>query len=287
MHPLTTAGALLIDRAWPGLDAFRGTRWTARYLDLMHEQFGTMTAWGALAPVLLFVGLPLVAAAFLMLLVEPLGALARAALGLAMVLLALGPRGGLRAVEAYPAALERDDEPAATASAREVIGAAPLPVPLERSRAFARAVPQAALRGAFGTATWALLAGPLGAIAWRVAERLESSPGLPADQHREARRLLAVLAWLPTRLLALTLAAMGRSEDALAEWRAHQAPEDLDLRDADSELLARVAHAALKVEPDEEDGGLHLAWCAVALAERAWLAWVAAMVVIGALGAVA
>jgi len=288
MHPLTTAAALLLDRWSPGLDAPRAAPWASRYLALMREQFGALEPWGALVPVLFLIAVPLALATFLLYAAHALGALLGAALGLLLMLVAFGPQGGLREIEAYPDALEQDDDAAATTAATAVIGARPLPVPVERSRAFARAVPQAVLQSSFGVATWALIAGPIGALLWRTAEQLERAlrAGPPA-QHAEARRVLGVLAWLPTRALALTLAAMGRGEEAFAEWRAFRAPEAAELRDADAELLARVAHAALKVDPDEEDGGLHLAWCAVALAERAWLAWVAALVVLGLIGVVA
>jgi membrane protein required for beta-lactamase induction len=107
--------------------------------------------------------------------------------------------------------------------------------------------------------------------------------------------VLGVLGWLPTRACALAIAAMGRSELAFAEWRAvrgaqraelRQAPigaPALDLRGRDEHLLAQVAEAALRVRPDDEDQGLHLAWSMVALAERAWLATIATLVALGAL----
>ena len=290
MHPLLAALALLIDRIAPDLDAWRERPHAARYLALMREQFGALESWGPLLPVLFLIAVPLALATFLLYALHSWSPLLGSAAGLVLALLALGPVGGLRLVEAYPEALERDDAVAATAAARAVIGAEPLPVPVERSRAFARAVPQVVLDRAAAPAFWTLVAGPIGGLLWRLAAELEHhwlDGAGDAAQRVEARRVVAVLGWLPTRALCLSLAAMGRSEDAFAEWRGFKVPEGSELGAADAELLARVANAALRVEPDDEDGGLHLAWSAVALAERAWLTWVAALLVLGCVAVLA
>jgi membrane protein required for beta-lactamase induction len=297
MHALLAALALLIDRLTPGLDAPRARPYAVRYLALMREQFGALAAWGTLLPVLFFIAVPAAIATFLLYALHSTSPWLGAVADLIVVLLALGPVGALRLVEAYPRALERDDDASATVAARAVIGAEPLPVPVERSRAFARAVPQAVLERAAAPALWALLAGPIGALLWRLATELAqhwsegsgdggAGAGVGA-QRAEARRVVAVLGWLPTRAFCLSLAAMGRSEEAFAEWRGFRVPEGSDLGAADAELLARVAHAALRIEPDEEDGGLHLAWSAVALAERAWLSWVATLLALACIAVLA
>ncbi len=288
MHPLLAAVALLIDRLSPGLDPLRDRSYAVRYLALMREQFGALAGWGPLLPVLFLIAVPVVIATFLLYALHSWSPWLGSALGLVVVVLALGPVGALRLVEAYPESLERDDDAAATIAARKAIGAEPLPVAVERSRAFARAVPQALLDRAAAPAFWALVAGPIGALLWRLAAELYRHWGAgDAAQRIEARRVVAVLAWLPTRALCLSLAAMGRSEEAFAEWRGFRVAEGSDLGAADAELLARVAHAALRVEPDEEDGGLHLAWSAVALSERAWLSWVAMLLVLGCVAVLA
>lgn len=293
MHPLLAALALLVDRLVPGLDALREGAPGARYLALMREQFGTMAGWGPLVPVLFMIAVPVAAATFMLYALQQWSPAFGAIAGFALVLFALGPVGALRQVEAYPEAIERDEDAAATSAAQAVIGAPPLPVPVERSRAFARAVPQVVLERAAAPAFWALLAGPVGALLWRLAAELAqrwrdgASGEHVAAQHAEARRVAAVLGWLPLRALCLSLAAMGRSEEAFAEWRAFRAPEGQDLLATEAELLARVAHAALRLEPDEEDGGLHLAWSAVALAERAWLTWVATLLLLGCVAVLA
>lgn len=311
MHPLFAALALLIDRLAPGLDATRARPFAAPYLKVMREQFGDLSALGPLVAALFLIGVPVVAASLLMWLAAGLGGPVAVVLGLVLTLLAIGPRSALRALEAYPTALERDDEAGATAAAQYLAGTVPIE-PVARSLAAARAMPQLLHDAALAPAFWCLLAGPVGVVAWRAALELERALAVHADQSptvfptafpmtfsmeigREARRVLGVLGYLPTRATALALAAMGRSELAFAEWRAVRAAQRteareamagttvLDLRGRDEHLLAQVADAALRVRPDDEDLGLHLAWSMVALAERAWLTAIATLVALGAL----
>lgn len=305
MHPLLAALALVLDRLAPSLDELRARPIAARYLAVMREQFGDLAPLGALAAALFLWSVPVAGAALLLWLAWGLGSLAAAALGLALVVLSVGPRSALRLLEAYPIALERDDAAGADAAARALLAATPGAVPADpvgRSLAAARTMPQHLHDAALAPAFWCLLAGPVGAVAWRAALELErglaataGGGAFAAELARESRRVLGVLGWLPTRACALAIAAMGRSELAFAEWRAvrnaqraelRQAPigaPGVDLRGRDEHLLAQVADAALRVRPDDEDHGLHLAWSMVALAERAWLAAIATLVALGAL----
>jgi len=306
MHPLLAALALLFDRLAPSLDALRDRPFAARYVAVMHEQFGDLDPLGPLVAVLFLWAVPVAAAALLLWLAWGLGPLVAVALGAVLVELSLGPRSALRLLEAYPSALERDDGAGTELAARALLGGAAVPVePVGRSLAAARAMPQRLHDAAIAPAFWCLLAGPVGAVAWRSAFELEralaaSAEGASTRPARavadEARRVLGVLGWLPTRACALAIAAMGRSELAFTEWRAVRSAQraelresppaggpSFDLRGRDEHLLAQVADAALRVHPDEEDHGLHLAWSMVALAERAWLAAIAALVAVGAL----
>jgi len=82
-------------------------------------------------------------------------------------------------------------------------------------------------RHVFGVLFWfVLLPGPVGAIAYRLAEyiaRAWNKPGvdgLPVDQFGEfARRAFAWIDWLPARLTALGFAIVGDFEGTLYCWR--------------------------------------------------------------------
>ena len=102
----------------------------------------------------------------------------------------------------------------------------------------------------FGTLWWFLLAGPTGAVLYRLASRL---PVLIADADspagRSAAQLHAVLAWVPVRLTAVLFALAGSMDDAIADWR--QVGPHPDWKRQTWNVLATVASAAL----DWEDGG--------------------------------
>jgi AmpE protein len=77
----------------------------------------------------------------------------------------------------------------------------------------------------FGTLWWFLAAGPAGAVAYRLASRLPvlaeggKGEGAVSSAAISAKRLHALLAWLPARLTALLYALAGSMDDALADWR--------------------------------------------------------------------
>jgi adenosylcobinamide-phosphate synthase len=81
-----------------------------------------------------------------------------------------------------------------------------------------------------------LLPGPAGAVLYRAVARLahewsalpRGDDLTPIDREREAfgmpaRRLLALLDWVPVRLTAVAFAAVGDFEDAVACWRTQAA----------------------------------------------------------------
>lgn len=92
-------------------------------------------------------------------------------------------------------------------------------------------------RQVFAVLFWfALLPGPAGAVLYRAVARLahewsalpRGDDLTPIDREREAfgmpaRRLLALLDWVPVRLTAVAFAAVGDFEDAVACWRTQAA----------------------------------------------------------------
>ncbi len=81
--------------------------------------------------------------------------------------------------------------------------------------------------GVFGALFWFLVAGPAGAVLFRLANTLDAMWGYKTERFLHfgwaAARLDDLLGYLPARLTALTYALLGRTWQALACWRA-QAP---------------------------------------------------------------
>lgn len=81
--------------------------------------------------------------------------------------------------------------------------------------------------GVFGALFWFLVAGPAGAVMYRLANTLDAMWGYRTERFLHfgwaAARLDDVLGFIPARLTALTYAVLGHTRQALACWRA-QAP---------------------------------------------------------------
>ncbi|GAC1634335.1 MAG: CobD/CbiB family protein [Nevskia sp.] len=107
----------------------------------------------------------------------------------------------------------------------------------------------------FGVLLWFVVAGPAGAVLYRVASRLPSWIDAPdGAQVRAAAWLHGALAWLPVRATALLYGLAGSLDDAIAAWRRVHAEPHPDWQRHSWSLLAETANAALDWE-DSKDGG--------------------------------
>ena len=107
----------------------------------------------------------------------------------------------------------------------------------------------------FGLLLWFLVAGPAGAVLYRIASRLPAWIERPdSAQARAAALLHGLLAWLPVRATALLYGLAGSLDDALAAWRRVEAEPHPDWQRHGWSLLAETANAALDWE-DSRDGG--------------------------------
>jgi len=103
----------------------------------------------------------------------------------------------------------------------------------------------------FGALLWFIIAGPAGAVFYRVASRLprfvhERAPESEAE--RLAVTLHAAAAWIPARLTALLFGLAGSLDRALHEWRTQHSVAGADWRDQTWAVLAEVSAAALSID---------------------------------------
>ncbi len=79
----------------------------------------------------------------------------------------------------------------------------------------------------FGALFWFLVAGPAGAVLYRLANTLDAMWGYRNARYRDfgafAARMDDLLNWLPARLTALAYGLAGRTGDALRCWRTQAA----------------------------------------------------------------
>jgi AmpE protein len=298
MNVLALLFALACERGLTQLLHLRELRWLDRYCD-------AAGAWLARSG-----GAPLVAAAVLVVLVPvlPIAAVSVAlgskllglpqfAFAVFVLLFSFGPRDLKDEVDDYLAALERGDQAAAAARARELLEG-----DAARHRHGARAAVEEALfvqanNRIFGVIFWFLLLGAAGAWLFRVSDLLRrraAFEAVRADVPRTAdsfssalAKVHGVLAWLPARLAALSYAIAGSFEDAFGNWRVAVDGENSGLLDRTEDLLARVGCGSLQpglasVPPGELD--VATARGAMRIVVRAlwiWLVVVALLVLAG------
>lgn len=114
----------------------------------------------------------------------------------------------------------------------------------------------------FAVAFWFAILGAVGAILYRLTwvlaqPRAEEPETEPQVFRASARHLIAIMDWVPVRLLALSYALAGSFEDAMHEWQGAPAAEG-DLFAANYELLQGVAFGALRPDRYETDEELAL-----------------------------
>ena len=103
----------------------------------------------------------------------------------------------------------------------------------------------------FGVLLWFVVAGPGGAIAYRLASRMPALLDTDSPALDTAEFAHAVLAWLPARVTAMLFALGGSMDDALEAWRRLRNEPHPDWRRHTWSLLAETATAAIGSDEDE------------------------------------
>lgn len=203
---------------------------------------------------------------------------------------ALGPRDLSSEVNEWLAALRAGDATGAARLRGEILeyDAAQRRGPALES--VAEAVFVQANNRLFGVVFWFAIAGPFGALLFRLGDLLRREALLrsgradaPAAAVRLAdhcQRVHGVLAWAPARLLALTYGVAGSFEESFAGWRSYLRDESDHFFDENDRLLVLAGRGALGARweaiPDDP-GRTGLSMALVRTAFYAWLAVLAAL----------
>jgi len=171
------------------------------------------------------------------------------ALGVAILLFALGPLDVVGLVDDYIDASEAEDGERMEWIYGRLTGGEPPADSREQGRHMVTAVLYQGHDNLFATVFWFCLLGPAGAALYRaVAEgALRPSAAIVARPVllRAYRHVLGLLGWIPARLLAFGYAMTGSFEEAVHCLR-QGAPTAEDVLAANREMLARTGSAALR-----------------------------------------
>jgi len=167
-----------------------------------------------------------------------------------VLLFSLGPRDLDDEVEDYGDALETGDAAGQQRVAEELLEKLPPPLLAERNEAVERATYVQANNRIFGVVFWFLVLGPTGAWVFRVLDLLRHRAEVKAGEEdatatmNAVRTLHGLLAWIPSRLLALGYVLAGNFEEAMESWRNSGREAHLPFADGTVEIVARVGVAA-------------------------------------------
>jgi membrane protein required for beta-lactamase induction len=206
---------------------------------------------------------------------------------------ALGPRDLPQEVDEWLAAVGRGDTAAAERLRAEILeyDAAQRRGPALDS--VAEAIFVQADNRLFGVVFWFALLGPFGALLFRFGDLLRREALLRAaraDASDDAAALAAVcqrvhglLAWAPSRLLALTYGLAGSFEESFTGWRTYLGEESDHFFDENDRLLVHAGRGALGARwaaAGDEAARARLALALVRNAFYAWLATLAALTLV-------
>jgi membrane protein required for beta-lactamase induction len=167
-----------------------------------------------------------------------------------VLLFSLGPRDLDDEVEDYGDALQTGDVATQRSVAEVLLERLPPDLPADRNEAVERAIYVQANNRMFGVVFWFLLLGPTGAWAFRVLDLLRHRAEVKEGEEvatptmDAVRTLHGLLAWIPSRLLALGYVLAGNFEEAMASWRNSGREATLSFAEGTAEIVARVGIAA-------------------------------------------
>jgi AmpE protein len=146
---------------------------------------------------------------------------------------------------------------------------------------------RAALSRHFGVMFWFVIAGPTGAIAYRLVHLLARSPAFRdavEDAQPHLERAARVLDWAPAHLLAWSVAVVSDFDAVARSWRDYHAAHGKGYFTLDLGFLAVIARAGVDADVVAEDGSTADALAELAdarvILRRVLVAWLAVIGVI-------
>ncbi len=278
---------LLLERVSTNLFGLREIRWLDGYFDralgLMGDGQGMRAYLVAIITVALCT-LPIIAMAYF--LPGKFYGLFYLLGSVVVLFVSLGPRDLSAEVEEFAAASATGDIEATRRVAKELLEFDPPEEPEKLGGAVASAVFVQSTNRTFGVVLWFVLLGPIGAWAFRITDLLRRRAVYESDRRahegseaaaflRPLQNLHGLLAWLPSRLAAMSFALAGSFEPATTAWKAYYNECSEHFFDVNDDVVAYAGCGALG--RDARDNMANSpgagAECALSLVERSTIVW--------------
>jgi len=254
--------ALFIDRVFPDVTTWRQFAWLRGYFGWFGRQVWVTRLGNSIWPGITAT-LPLLLIVFWVqfTLAPSLGALFLFLFDLGILLLCLGPGNLDSDADGFLQAASTGDPPL-----KQVFAETSIPDPANGDPEVDR-ISQGLLiafcRSHMGPICWFALLGPLGAVAYRLSERMQEASFSDAAIQSSGKRLFELMNWIPARLSAAGFAIAGDFDAVAKAWK-HARPDPGTGSGSDGLLIA-TGQAAL---PGLSDSGsmqrientLTLAW---------------------------
>ena len=244
--------ALVCEHMLSHVERWREHAWFTAHAQWLRHRFPAATLWSSgwgllplLLPLLIVVGLLQV------LLSDGIYVIFALPLAVLVLLLCLGPRDIAEELTSYFEARDRGDAEAMQRIEADLYAGPRLGDGAGQPRLVRAALMQAHER-LFGVLLWFFIAGPFGAVLYRLAASLPrtlTTINAGEKLHDAAYRLHVLMAWIPAHLIAALFGLAGSTDDALKAWRVIRADDD-DWMTRTWRVLTEVGSAALQIEDD-------------------------------------
>jgi len=246
--------ALVLDRIFPDLLAYRSDRWITNYCQLLGDRWkaGRFGPW----PMLGFIVVPVLLLISLVNSVFAFGSINLFTLAFytVVVYLCLGSRSLDRDIDAYIDALTESDHDRAARDAGAMFGADVDSEPEVQIRQVAGSIFVLANRNLYSVIFWIVVGGPVVLVVYRLLERIAAQNFVSDYQNinHKSRQLMAWLEWIPAHLSGFAFLICGNFDAGLKRLR-EQSMFEVDVGAVNDSYLQQVGLASIRTEEGVAD----------------------------------
>jgi len=277
------------------MHGLRSLAWIKSYHQWMCARTANHAKWQGIPCLLMIVLLPLTGIGVIQYLLNDLLVFFSFVFSILVLTYCLGPKDKRQLAHEYLHAEENGNSDEANTLLQELVSCtSPTPLPEDkpaRARALTECILIQAHEQLLGILFWFVILGPMGAVLYRLSVELQQAGQNTCkscdDDNTETgnenfqaavNRLHYVLAWIPSRLTALSYAVMGSFTHALHAWQDSPLDEnDTSNSPKSHRLLIRIGFASLQFDnkPPQDDAQHNDAIReTLSLCSRSLVAWV-------------